>query len=177
MTYIYFLGHITSNCFHSLENNCIKISKIFWYSFTIQFKGCAISSSFRIQFQIHIRACNHHIQRFFNIKELIKTTKKDIFSLSLLGPPFPYCWSSFIVPTGIFMYGNLKSLVLIKAVVMTYKSFVISTEHMGQEVSLEIILVTLPEAQWMYRSRFFFVAHRVIEFGSLDSAEIFFSEL
>lgn len=30
---------------------------------------------------------------------------------------------------------------------MTYKSFVISTEHMGQEVSLEIILVTLPEAQ------------------------------
>lgn len=72
------------------------------------------------------------------------------------------------------MYGNLKSLVLIKAVVMTYKSFVISTEHMGQEVSLEIILVTLPEAQWMYRSRFFFVAYRVIEFGSLDFAEIFF---
>lgn len=45
------------------------------------------------------------------------------------------------------MYGNLKSLVLIKAVVMTYKSFVISTEHMGQEDPLEIILVTLPEAQ------------------------------
>lgn len=33
------------------------------------------------------------------------------------------------------MYGNLKSLVLIKAVVMTYKSFVISTEHMARGIS------------------------------------------
>lgn len=41
------------------------------------------------------------------------------------------------------MYGNLKSLVLIKAVVMTYKSFVIS-QNIWDEVSLEIILVTLP---------------------------------
>lgn len=133
--YLFFRTH-TSICFHNLENNYIKMNKIFWNSFTIQFKGCAISSSFKVLFQIHIHACNHHIQRLFNIKELIKTTKSwGVFSFSLLSPPFLYCWSSFIVPTGIFMYGNLKALVLIKAVVMTYKSFV---GHMGQVVSLEI---------------------------------------
>lgn len=128
MTYIYFRTH-TSICFHNLETNYIKNEQNILNPFnTIQFKGCAISSSFKVLFQIHIHAYNQCIQRLFNIiKELIKTTKRNFFSLSLLGPPFLYCWSSFIVPTGIFMYDNLKSLVLTKAVVMTYKSFVIST--------------------------------------------------
>lgn len=85
MTYIYFLGHIPLSVSIILKKNYIKNEQNILNPFnTIQFKGCAISSSFKVLFQIHMHACNQCIQRLFNIiKELIKTTKRDFFFLFL----------------------------------------------------------------------------------------------
>lgn len=88
--YLFFRTH-TSICFHNLETNYIKNEQNILNPFnTIQFKGCAISSSFKVLFQIHIHAYNQCIQRLFNIiKELIKTTKRNFFFSFSPGSTFP----------------------------------------------------------------------------------------